>query len=49
MSTTLDPREVEAAPSPDSDTPHPAGPDTPPARPHEPGARPAPLSRLLYP
>lgn len=49
MSTTLDPREVEATTSPDSDTQHPAGPDTPPARPHEPGARPAPLSRLLYP
>ncbi|MFJ1900419.1 hypothetical protein [Streptomyces sp. NPDC088115] len=53
MSTTPDPREVEAITNPDSDTPPPADPPpddtTPPARPHEPGARPTPLSRLLYP
>jgi len=50
MSTTPDPREVEATTSPDSDTPSTAEhQDDPPARPHEPGARPMPLSRLLYP
>lgn len=46
MSTTLDPRKVEATTSPDRGTQLPA---EPPARPHETGARPTPLSRLLYP
>ncbi|MFB7222368.1 hypothetical protein [Streptomyces sp. NPDC056227] len=50
MSVNLDPREVEAASSPDSTQLPAAQPDTePPAHPHEPGARPMPLSRLLYP
>ncbi|MEU5660059.1 hypothetical protein ABZ802_31240 [Streptomyces sp. NPDC047737] len=50
MSTSPDPRAVEATASPDADTPPQAEPDPdPPERPHEPGARPTPLSRLLYP
>ena len=50
MSTDLNPREVEAFPSPDDApliNPQPAA--NLPDRPHEPGARPTPLSRLLYP